>query len=539
MRRQTRSTVAIVLAVTLVRIGAARATTLEGGVPFALERATHASYASTDVRADATPALDRAMTAAVGGAGGALVITPTFDSSITSDPNGVAIEAMINAALGVHESLFDDPITVNIRFRYSTTYADGTPLPGGLIATSETGLYVLPWNTYVNALVADGKTANDATANAGLPGSALTTNMDTASATGRAVGLDTPPVLFADGTVGAGGVYDGIITINAVVALKFTRPPSIGMYDAQRSVEHEIDEVLGLGSNIDLHPDYRPQDLFSWSAPGTRSFSSSGSRYFSIDGGTTSIVGFNQDPNGDFGDWLSGPCPQTTPYVQNAFSCANQASDVTPTSPEGVNLDVVGYDLLTGTPTTTNSTTTTPTTSTTSTTTPPCRALQVSCCPPGQPNCGVCGTDCGNGGCCPSADPVCDNSNGTCLVCAPPQVECCPVGQSNCGACGTDCGNGACCPATHPLCDGAHGLCLVQPLCASGQVACTDTALGFTDVACCAQPAKGKRCAAACSQIVAACKASCATTSRPKKCRKHCRAALVGHCRQSHPHACS
>jgi hypothetical protein len=33
------------------------------------------------------------------------------------------------------------------------------------------------------------------------------------------------------------------------------------------------------------------------------------------------------------------------PYVQNAFSCVGQFADVTATSPEGINLDVIGYDL--------------------------------------------------------------------------------------------------------------------------------------------------------------------------------------------------
>jgi hypothetical protein len=109
-----------------------------------------------------------------------------------------------------------------------------------------------------------------------------------------------------------------------------------------------MDEVLGLGSAIGAFGDLRAQDLFSWSATGVRNLTSSGTRYFSIDGGTTNLVGFNQNPSGDFGDWLSGSCPQTTPYVQNAFSCDNQVSDVTSTSPEGINLDVVGYDLIAG-----------------------------------------------------------------------------------------------------------------------------------------------------------------------------------------------
>src|SRR5205823_3237856 len=91
--------------------------------------------------------------------------------------------------------------------------------------------------------------------------------------------------------------------------------------------------------------DFRPQDIFSWSAPGTRSHAAVGTRYFSIDNGNTNIVDFNQDPGGDFGDWLSESCPQSHPYVQNAFLCKGQVSDVTPTSPEGINLDVIGYDL--------------------------------------------------------------------------------------------------------------------------------------------------------------------------------------------------
>ena len=95
----------------------------------------------------------------------------------------------------------------------------------------------------------------------------------------------------------------------------------------------------------------RPQDLFSWSSPGVRNLTLDGSRYFSIDSGSTDIVGFNQTPPGDFGDWLSEACPQSHPFVQNAFACPNQFSDISATSPEGINLDVIGYDLVNATTT--------------------------------------------------------------------------------------------------------------------------------------------------------------------------------------------
>jgi hypothetical protein len=135
--------------------------------------------------------------------------------------------------------------------------------------------------------------------------------------------------------------------VNSTQPFQFTRPPGGSNYDAQRSTEHEIDEVLGLGSYLNgSGSDLRPQDLFNWSAPATRNLTSTGSRYFSINSGNTNIVSFNQDATGDFGDWLSASCPQANPYVQNAFSCTGQVSDVTGTSPEGINLDVIGYDLV-------------------------------------------------------------------------------------------------------------------------------------------------------------------------------------------------
>ena len=113
------------------------------------------------------------------------------------------------------------------------------------------------------------------------------------------------------------------------------------------SIEHEMDEVMGLGSRLGrcLATIFDPRTVFSWSSPGNRNISTSGTRYFSINGGATNIVNFNQNPDGDFGDWLSEQCPQTHPYVQNAFACAGQSSDIAATSPEGINLDVIGYDL--------------------------------------------------------------------------------------------------------------------------------------------------------------------------------------------------
>jgi hypothetical protein len=277
-----------------------------------------------------------------------LTLHATFDGSITGNPNAAAIEAMINRAVSFYESLFSDPITIQIRFRYATTSPNGNPIPMGSLSRSDFVFYTVPWDTVVNALRADATTSNDNLAVASLPATALSTNLLPSSANGRALGGNTPPAMFANGTVGNGGPYDGIVTLNSAIPWQFTRPVNPGSFDAQRSTEHEMDEVIGLGSHLNINPpssDLRPQDLFSWSSAGHRNTTRFGARYFSINGGSTNVVNFNQVASGDFGDWASAPCPQVHPYVQNAFGCAGQSADIAVSSPEGINLDVIGYNL--------------------------------------------------------------------------------------------------------------------------------------------------------------------------------------------------
>src|SRR5207248_10991925 len=131
-----------------------------------------------------------------------LVIHPTFDSSIANNPNAAAIEAMISRAISFHESLFTDPITIQIRFRYATTTPDGMTLPMGTLAQTDFVVYQIRWGSYISALRADATSSNDTQANASLPSTALSPNVQPASGAGRAVGLNTPPAMFADGHVG-------------------------------------------------------------------------------------------------------------------------------------------------------------------------------------------------------------------------------------------------------------------------------------------------------------------------------------------------
>ncbi len=191
------------------------------------------------------------VTTATTAAATGLMIIPTFDCSIGNNPT---IQAMVMRAIGIYESLFSDPITIHILFRYSDTgpggpcpsaspgptatpspsaSASATPFPPGVVASSRSVQYTVPWNNFISHLRADATTSNDNKAIASLPAGPLSTSIAPSSANGRAVGLDTAPAMFPDGTIGPGGTFDGIVTLNSAQPFSFTRPLFSGSFDAQ------------------------------------------------------------------------------------------------------------------------------------------------------------------------------------------------------------------------------------------------------------------------------------------------------------------
>ena len=151
-----------------------------------------------------------------------LIIRAVFDSSITSSRMAGSIEAAINRSIAIYESLFRDPVIITILFRYSPNGPDGRAVPG--LSQSNSSVYPIRWQTYIDALVANAKSKNDLTAIDSLPIYSLSSYIVIASANGRAVGLNTPPTMFPNGTVGRGGGYDGIVTVNSANPFQFDRP---------------------------------------------------------------------------------------------------------------------------------------------------------------------------------------------------------------------------------------------------------------------------------------------------------------------------
>jgi PEP-CTERM motif-containing protein len=307
---------------------------------------------------------------------GTLTIIPTFDSTITSPPNAAQIEAAINSAIGTIDGLYStfNTVTDNVYFQLG---------PGSFLARTNDGFFGERYTSYTNALKAD-STANPSntvlsTAIANLSkGNASSGASRIAATTGllRMLGFTAPPCFSATGDFNCGAAghpFDSIVTLSTTRPLDYTRPtPAFPPteYDALGAIEHELDEVVGGGgagstlneifNNCSTNPSnffcnkFGTLDLYRYSAPNTPSFTTSGSAssYFSVDGGVTNIVGFNQSSGGDFADFgpnvtacSGGGFGGPDAFIQDAFSCNNQQREnYTTASPEYSMLLSIGYD---------------------------------------------------------------------------------------------------------------------------------------------------------------------------------------------------
>lgn len=279
-------------------------------------------------------ALAGAVALATASQGHALTIIASFDSSITGATNAAAIESSINSAIQFY-SAFSNPVTVKIGFS----------LMNSGLGQSDTGIYTPTYAQYTHALSVDALAHPQntvlQTAIANLAFGNDLPNVGATSADMRALGLSASGV-FAGGE-------DGLIGLNGSI-MNFGDSPVAGLYAANATIQHEIDEVLGVGGAGSLIGDpsfantVGAEDLYRYTGAHAPTLSAAANAYFSIDGGVTDLHDYNNVPGADLADWSSN-CSGAQ-FVQDAFGCPGGPQlGLSLSSPEVVALQAIGYNL--------------------------------------------------------------------------------------------------------------------------------------------------------------------------------------------------
>jgi autotransporter passenger strand-loop-strand repeat protein len=271
-------------------------------------------------------------------------INLTYNSTVTASnfSGGATEEAAFKSALNYvvseYESLFTNPVTVNI------TIGWGTPSHPSDLGHSSSNLENYTYSQIKSALSKTATASGDSaqsTAVSYLPstnpfGSGKIT-VTTAEA--KALGLLSATDPASDGTV----------NFNSKDAFSFTPgvTPAAGVTDFIGVAEHEFSEVMGrISSENSAGTGASLIDLYRFSSPGVASkkpITSYGTSYFSYDGGTTNLGSWNNDSNhGDLADWWSkGPAPGGNDAF-NDFSNSGVLNALTTTDVTLMN--VLGWD---------------------------------------------------------------------------------------------------------------------------------------------------------------------------------------------------
>lgn len=285
----------------------------------------------------------------------ALTITPYFDSTIIGASNQSSVQSAINDAIGTINGLYSNNGTIGIVF---------TQANGNFLGQSSTTDNFISYDTYRSALTA----ASVREPTNAILASAIAHLSSGNNANGaKNVAVTTAELKLGLGfsnqfgyfsTIGAyigsgGQAAYGVITLtnNPGFSLNYGTSAVAGAYSMINVVEHEINEILGGGGQGSMlnavasgaspfNGLVGALDMFRYSSPGVASFSTSSSitSYFSVDGGVTSIVGWNQSSGGDFGDFI------THTNIQSAFSSSGILATYNSSSPEFAMMESIGYN---------------------------------------------------------------------------------------------------------------------------------------------------------------------------------------------------
>jgi hypothetical protein len=229
-------------------------------------------------------------------------IIVSFENDVANAPSG--FKACVNAVCQYYDALFTSNVTVNLQVGWGTVA--GQKIDAGALGESSTAMESASYSQVAAALAAQKAPGSDT-----LPATAPTTStLMVTTAEARALGVDTS-VTPLDGSVGFDSTSQWFFDPTQAKSVPSTANDFMG------TVEHEVSEVMGRGSSLNLSGSYTVLDLYRYSGAGMRQLGTGDASYFSLDGGKTALAYFNNFQTGDTGD-LGDWAPSTT--TQDSFN---------------------------------------------------------------------------------------------------------------------------------------------------------------------------------------------------------------------------
>jgi hypothetical protein len=238
----------------------------------------------------------------------AFTITINWDASVALAPSGFTTDIL--AAVNFLETQFTNPATITVNVGYEEVA--GNALDGGDLGESLSNMASVSYANLVSAVAGSATTAADASVVASLPATNPIggSNDWVTTAQAKALGL---PASVLSGT--DGGSVDGSVGFGRASEFTYgdtnaSGSVAAGTYDFFATALHELTEIMGRqmltgSAEHGSLNSYTLLDLLHYSGPGARDFSQFTPGYFSADGGTTNLGGFNTSAGGDAGDWAS------------------------------------------------------------------------------------------------------------------------------------------------------------------------------------------------------------------------------------------
>ena len=257
-------------------------------------------------------------------------INVQYDSSVSSAP--AAFKTSVQAAVNFLDATILDAITVNIAIGWGEV--DGQRMSGDALGESLSNGLNFSYSRVRSGLTAAASSAEDQVAINNLPATDPT----------HGGSFYVPDALAAVlGLPQDGASLDGWIGISS--SSPFTFDPNnravAGEYDVIGVLEHEITEVIGrIASSGEVQghvAQYNPLDLFRYASPGLLALTPQVG-YFSIDGGKTQGLLFNNPSVSDAGDWVQS-------VHGDAFGEGASGVMLNVSSTDLSLMDVIGYTL--------------------------------------------------------------------------------------------------------------------------------------------------------------------------------------------------